>query len=221
MNTHTIGEITLSLSTLVYFCWFIPQIWLNFRRKNINGLSFWMHSLLLFGYTADLLYGFGRHMQWQYRFVTITGLFFLFIQHSQFARYGLQTRLQKNSFMFVSIAVGIAFIYAVLNFTVLHHGKKYYDIAGFVSDLCWMTYLFPQMIKNYRAKSTIGLSIGFVVLDLTLSALDITSTFTLHWDWPSVLSECVTVLKKSVLLFQIFYYRNNRLSNSVLREKIH
>lgn len=216
MTAHSLGEFTLSLSTIVYFLWFIPQISLNFRRKSTDGLSFWMHGLLLIGYSADLLYGFGRDMQWQYRMVTIVGLIFLFIQHAQFARYGLHTRTQKNSFILLSVFIALLLVYAILNFTLLHHDKKYYDIAGFISDLCWMTYLFPQIIKNYTRKSTVGLSIGFVVIDIVLSFLDITSTFTLHWDWPSMLGVCVDIVKKSILLFQIVYYRHYNTINTSL-----
>lgn len=210
MTAHQIGEITLSISSAIYFVWFLPQIYLNFKRKNTDGLSLWMHGLLLLGYCADLLYGFGRDMQWQYRMVTIVGLFFLCVQHFQFAKYGLHSKAQKINYRILSALAIIIFSYAILNFTYLHHGKKYYDTAGFISDVCWMLYLFPQIIKNYQQKSTKGLSVWFVVLSIILSVLDITSTFTLHWDWPSVLSECVTLLKKSILVFQMIYYQSFR-----------
>lgn len=211
MSVHLLGEITLSISSIVYFIWFLPQIVLNFKRKSTEGLSLWMHGLLLLGYSADLLYGFGRHMQWQYRAVTVVGLICLFVQHYQFARYGLKTKIARDNFIFLSMLVSIVFSYAILNFTLLHHGKKYYDAAGLVSDLCWMTYVLPQIIKNFVRKSTAGLSVGFVIISLILSGLDITSTFALHWDWPSVVSECVTLLKKSILVFQIIYYsRGNK-----------
>src|SRR3989338_11149191 len=101
MTHHVIGEITLSLSTLIYFFWFLPQIYLNFKRKNTDGLSLWMHGLLLLGYSADLLYGFGRHMQWQYRLVTIVGLICLFVQHIQFGKYGLHSKAIK----IISVAI--------------------------------------------------------------------------------------------------------------------
>lgn len=206
MTAHLIGEITLSISSIVYFIWFLPQLWMNFKRKNTDGLSLWMHGLLLLGYSADLLYGFGRHMQWQYRAVTIVGLICLFIQHMQFACYGMHSKAIKINFALLTLMVAVVFSYAVLNFTVLHHGKRYYDIAGFISDVCWMTYLFPQILKNFRQKSTQGLSVSFVVLSVVISLLDMTSTFALHWDWPSVLSSSVALLKKFILVFQIFYY---------------
>lgn len=206
ISSHTLGEITLSVSTVVYIIWFLPQIFENFQRKSTQGLSLWMHGLLLLGYSADLLYGFGRHMQWQYRMVTIIGLLCLFVQHMQFARYSLKTNAEKWNFYVLTLLTIVVFSYAVLNFTVLQHGKKYYDIAGFISDACWATYMFPQIIKNFRLKSTRGLSIGFVAISIVLSFLDITSTFALHWDWPSIFSECVTLIKKSILVFQIVYY---------------
>lgn len=207
MNDHLIGEITLTISSAIYFTWFLPQIYLNYKRKSTDGFSLWMHGLLLLGYSADLLYGFGRHMQWQYRMVTITGLIFLFVQHFQFARYGMKTKSAVINFSLLSVLVLIVFTYAILNFTLLHHGKKYYDYAGFISDTCWATYMFPQIIKNFRNKSTKGLSGWFVVISIVLSFFDMTSALMLHWDWPSLLGSAITVLKKSILVFQIYYYR--------------
>lgn len=209
MTSHQLGEITLSISSAIYFVWFLPQIYLNFKRKSTEGFSLWMHGLLLLGYSADLLYGFGRHMQWQYRAVTIVGLLCLFIQHYQFGRYGLKKESEKINYLILSGLTALFFTYAILNFTWLHHDKIYYDRAGFVSDMCWMLYVFPQIVKNFMQKSTKGLSVWFVVISVFLSLLDITSTFALHWDWPSVLSECITLFKKSILIFQMMYYRQS------------
>lgn len=210
MSAHTIGEISLSISTVVYIVWFVPQLWMNYQRKSTDGLSLWMHGLLLLGYSADLLYGFGRHMQWQYRLVTVVGLFFLCLEHVQFAIYGDRTKSEKINFVVLTFILIAVFVYAVLNFTWLHHSKQYYDIAGFTSDMCWMSYVFPQIIKNVYQRSTRGLSVWFVLISILLSLLDVTSTFALHWDWPSILSECITLLKKSILVFQIIYYRNKK-----------
>lgn len=207
LNHHLIGEITLSISSLVYFVWFIPQIWLNFKRRDTEGLSMWMHALLLFGYTADLLYGFGREMQWQYRFVTITGLIWLCIQHVQILRYGLHTKYEKINFSIISFIFLMSIIFVIINFTVNHHSKKYYDTAGYISVFCWMTYLFPQMIKNFKEKSTKGLSIWFMILAVSLDFFDITSALMLKWDWPSLLSPMGGVSKKLIVLFQFWYYR--------------
>ena len=217
MTEHMIGEITLSISSIVYVIWFLPQLWLNFKRKNTDGLSLWMHGLLLLGYSADLLYGFGRDMQWQYRMVTIVGIACLLIQHIQFGRYGLHSRAIKINYFGLTVLACIVYAYSLINFTLRHHSKQYYDIAGFLSDVCWMTYLLPQIIKNFMLKSTAGLSVGFVTIAVLLSILDILSTFTLHWDWPSVLASSVTLVKKGVLVFQMVYYRKRTWSASDTR----
>lgn len=206
MTSHALGEITLSISTIIYFIWFLPQIWMTYRRKSTVGLSLWMHSLLFLGYSADLLYGFGREMQWQYRLVTIVGLVCLLVQHIQFARYGLQTKAVRRHFAVLSILLASVFVYALFNLIAERHGKMYYDMAGLASTICWTTYFIPQIIKNFRLKSTKGLSVAFVVIALVLSLLDITSTFALHWAWPSVLSECLTLIKKIILVAQMVYY---------------
>lgn len=216
ITDHEIGQITLSISTCIYLIWFLPQLWLNFKRKNTDGLSLWMHGLLLLGYSADLLYGFGRHMQWQYRVVTIVGLLCLVVQHIQFARFGLHSRSIKNNYIALTILVALVFMYAVLNFTWLHHDKKYYDMAGFISDSCWMTFLFPQMIKNFKLKSTMGLSHGFVELAILLSILDLISALMLHWDLPSLVNPMVSLLKKSILGLQVLYYRKKELEGPMI-----
>lgn len=208
MNHHLIGEITLSISTIIYFVWFIPQIWLNFKRHDTEGLSMWMHAILLLGYSADLLYGFGRHMQWQYRMVTIVGLMWLCVQHFQFWRLGLHTRAEKINFSIISILVIFILNFAIMNFLFYHHNKQYYDVAGYVSNFCWLTYLIPQIIKNFKEKSTEGLSLWFIILSLLLNLLDLTSALMLKWDQPSVLNPFIGIGKKAIVLFQMRYYRN-------------
>lgn len=210
ITSHTIGEITLSLSTLIYIIWFIPQIWMNYQRKSTAGLSLWMHGLLFLGYSADLLYGFGRHMQWQYRLVTIVGLIFLFLQHLQFAKYGLRTKALKINYALLSILIIALLVFAIFNFAVTHHSKMYYDRVGYFEDACFWLYAFPQMIKNFQQKSTAGLSMWFVILAVVLSILDLISALTLHWDFPSILNPTVEIFKKSILVAQVYYYRQSQ-----------
>lgn len=206
MTAHTIGEISLSVSTIIYIIWFLPQILENFQHKSTEGLSLWMHGLLLLGYTIDLMYGFGRHMQWQYRLVTVVGLICLLIQHIQFALYNLKSKAAYWNFVVLSGLVVSVLVYAILNITVFHHGKWYYDMTGYIESVCYFSYVIPQIIKNFRLKSTEGLSRLFVAFSILLGFLDFTSALTLHWDLPSLLMPSVDIIKKGILVFQIFYY---------------
>lgn len=208
IHTSVIGEVSLNLSMCLYVIWFLPQLWLNFQRKNTDGLSLWMHGLLFLGYSADFLYGFGRHMPWQYRVVTVTGLLCLSVEHFQFMRFGLYDRLSRLTFLFFTTLILLLVAYAFSNVFFFAHQKKYYDVAGFVSNACWATYLFPQMIKNFRLRSTNGLSIGFVEIAVLLSLLDLTSAIVLKWDLPSLINPFIGLFKKSVLVFQVVWYRS-------------
>lgn len=210
MLAHVIGEITLSFSTFVYFIWFLPQLWLNFKRKDTEGLSYWMHGLLFLGYSADLMYGFGLHMQWQYRATTIFGLINLAVQHYQIGRYGLHRRSEVYHYIAISVLVLVLFTFSILTLALTHESKSFYNAMGMIEDACWATYLLPQIIRNYVNKSTRGLSIWFFIIDLSMSFCDIVSALALGWDWPSLVGVPVDLLKKSAVLFQFYWYGGKR-----------
>lgn len=209
MNLHAIGEISISISTAIYFVWFVPQIWLNQKRRDTEGLSYWMHGLLLLGYCADLLYGFGLHMQWQYRAVTIFGLLSLLVEHWQIGRYGLHRRSEVINYLIISALCFALLTYATSAILWGHHDHAYYSFMGVISNTCWFLYVLPQIVKNYIAKSTQGLSIGFVIISIALSICDVISAYTLGWDWPSLIGAPVALGKKAILLWQYRYYKNS------------
>lgn len=201
-----LGHITLNLSLSLYLLWFIPQLLLNARRHNTEGLSYLMHGLLFIGYLADLLYGFGRDMQWQYQMVTIIGLFCLSYQHDQIRRYGLQSRVEKIVFAVVTLVILLGFSAAIYDLTTLTHSKAYYDAAGMVSNICWFSFTIPQIIKNYRQKSTQGLSLMFVMISIFICVFDNISAWALYWDYPSKIGLPLSLLKKIILLWQFYNY---------------
>lgn len=209
---HTIGEISLNISTAIYIIWFIPQLKLTFTRKNTSGLSLLMHSILMLGYIADLMYGFGRHLPIQYRMVTMIGLCSLLIEHYQFARYGLKTLTEKRLYLSISLGFLMLFFAVLYNIFVDVHSKTYYNVAGFVSMICWLAFMWPQIIKNFVNKSTQGLSTGFVYLSVITSICDIISAYALNWALPSKIGAPIGMIKKSILLSQCYYYKEDNNS---------
>lgn len=207
MTWQTLGELTLNLSFVLYCVWFFPQLLLNAKRQDTRGLSYLMHALLFVGYFADLMYGFGRHMQWQYRAVTVIGLCCLALQHYQIARYGLRARYEKQWFYAFTLAMVALLVFAILQITIIGHSKTYYDIAGLVSGACWFLFSLPQIVVNFRHRSTQGLSISFVVISLLICIFDNISAWALGWDYPSKIGLPLTLLKKGLLLGQMVYYR--------------
>ena len=206
-----IAVFSLNLSLAIYLVWFIPQIWLNFKRKDTEGLSLFMHGLLCLGYLTDLLYGFGRGMQWQYRTVTLTGLVSLAVQHYQFGRYGLHRITQK--YMYVALTFLLLILIFII-FYVFHLNsdrKIFYDNAGMVANICWFIYMLPQIIKNRVNHSAQGLSALFILLGILSNLCDITSAWILGWDFPSKIGPPITLIGNLILLSQIIYYKKQAI----------
>lgn len=216
MNMHMLGEIALDFSTFAYFIWFIPQLKLTFKRRSTSGLSLWMHGLLVGGYLADLVYGFGREMPIQYRMVTIFGLCSLSVEHFQFWKYGLKKLMERRIFYLFNVFFVVFFCYAIITITVDKQTKFFYDTAGMISNFCWFTFFIPQIIKNYVNKSTEGLSVGFVVLSLITAICDLISTYALHFAWPSRFYAPIVLFKKCFVLGQCYYYRPKKQGELIL-----
>jgi uncharacterized protein with PQ loop repeat len=190
----------------IYLVWFIPQVFLNFKRKDTEGLSMLMHGILCIAYLSDLVYGFGLNMQWQYRTVTIVGLCSLSIQHYQFGRYGLHRLAEKYTYLGLNLIFFVLLLYAIYAIKLSFYGRSFYDFAGMLANACYLSYMLPQTIKNYVNKSTLGLSVYFVFIAIILNICDSTSAWTLGWDYPSKIGPAFSLAGNSILLFQIIYY---------------
>lgn len=208
-----IGHFTLNISMAVYLIWFFPQIFLNFKRKDTEGLSLFMHGVLCFGYLCDLIYGFGLGMQWQYRIVTFSGLASLAVQHYQFGRYGLHRPSEKYSYLALNLLFLAFFIYVILSLNDTSSTRNFYDFFGMLANACWAAYMLPQIIKNYFNRSAQGLSPYFVLLGIFLNINDSTSAWTLSWDYPSKIGPLITLCGNLILISQVYFYDRKSKKN--------
>lgn len=211
-----IGNISLNISFVIYFIWFVPQLFLNFKRKDTEGLSMLMHGVLCIGYLCDLMYGFGRHMQWQYRAVTIIGLISLSIQHYQIGRYGLHRYTEKLTYIVLSVIFGLLIGFCVYALHFSQFQKQIFNAIGMITNICWLSYVMPQILKNYHNKSTSGLSLGFVSLSIFLNLCDTTSAWMLGWDYPSKIGPSLSLVQNIILMLQIRYYAQRQQKFSKL-----
>ncbi len=199
---HAIGIISLNISFLIYLVLYLPQVVYNLRRKSTEGLSFLMHVILIISYSADLMYGFGRHMQWQYRLVSILGLVFLSFQHIQIAWYAKITlRYVVATLLLCSWLAYV--LYAILGPTL---PAQDYINAGYVSWAVGVFYTLPQIWKNYRFSSALGVSTLFIFLDIVSSCCDTISAWCLNWDLPSKIGSPIECVLGFVLLAQAYYF---------------
>lgn len=203
---HNYGLITLNISAFTYLFWLFPQVLLNFQRKNVEGLSFWMHSILYLGCFCDLLYGFSTIAQWQYKLVSVVNLCSLTLQHYQFKRYGFHNNSEKKLYWLVSLCVPLLLITAIYLIRFQCAGRNFYDAIGMITNICWIVYLIPQIIKNFSRQSTSGLSVYFIFLSLFLNSCDFSSAWLLEWDYPSKVGPVLSFFGNLILLLQVVYY---------------
>jgi LCT (Lysosomal Cystine Transporter) family transporter len=197
IHSHAL-EILVSITGWIYFAaWsisFYPQIWLNWKRGSVEGLNFDYLVLNIIGFTCYAIYNwmmyFDQHVQDLYLqeheralipvltndivFAThaliaciITGIQCLFYERGQ----------QKISYICMgwgSLLVVISGIsFAITLFNVINW-LQFIMMLSYIKMAVTLSKYFPQVILNVRRKSTIGWSIGNVLLDFTGGSMDIT-----------------------------------------------
>ncbi len=199
-----IGQITLNLSFGLYLFFLWPQIFHNALRKSTQELSLSMHLILFVAYLSDLVYGVGRQMPWQYKLVTLSGLICLSIQQLQFNLYA------KKSFRFINIFVLICALFCLYALFAPNLPKGVFIYAGIISQLGWLLYALPQIYRNAKESSVVGLNFYFVFLAFIITICDTISAWSLHWDWPSKIGSPLSLLLKLILLFQFAHYSKTK-----------
>lgn len=211
MYLHTLGEISLTLTAMLYLSWFIPQLMLTFKCRDTSNISLWMHTLLVLGYMADIFYGYGMQMQLRYRVVTVVGLFTLAVEHFQFGRYNKWQKKSKIGFYALTVLLIILFGLLVYHTSFVLHSKECYNIFGFISCLCWFACMWPQFIKNIVKQSTQGFSSKSALMSLFCGVGDIVSAYGLAWSWPNKIGSMLILIPRVLLFMQYYYYKENKI----------
>ena len=219
MNTYLLGEITLSISTILYMIWMWPQILHTQKRKTTEGLSFQLHICLFIAACCDLIYGNGQDMEWQFRLVTISLLICLIIQHIQFLRFKktklniyISSNTNKKTIVVNRIYIATIILTSLLVISILiildkHYSNNTYNNIGFVSVIFYHLYTIPQIYKNHQLKSTDALSNSFIYILIILSTLDLCSAISLSWNWPSLVGPSSALVTAIILLYQLQSYK--------------
>ena len=197
------GAFTLNVSFILYLLVYLPQIIHNRTKKNLENLSGGMHFSLFCGYLLDLFYGFSKYLPWQYKTVSIVGVFLLLIQHVQLIYH----HKQKKQLYILTWNILILFAAIILSgifFTELH-GKcspATTSILGYTARFFFLIYLIPQLVKNKRTQTAQAVSQHMIYLSLILCICDSVSAWCLDWGWPNKIAAPFTLTFLFVLLKQ-------------------
>jgi len=191
---------------------FYPQIWENWKRKSVIGLSFDFLGLNIVGFSLYSLFNIGLYwiqpIQDEYFSRHPTGVNpvqlndVIFSIHAVFAcaitifqcfmyERGNQSVSRICKFIFVGIFIFLAISLIISLAGVL----KYLDFLYFCSYVKLFITLIkyvPQAYLNFRRKSTFGWSIGNILLDFTGGFLSIGQMFVISYnenDWGSVFGD--------------------------------
>ncbi|XP_026739544.1 cystinosin homolog isoform X2 [Trichoplusia ni] len=181
----------------VYFAaWsvsFYPQIYTNYSRKSVVGLNFDFLALNIMGFTMYSLFNcglyFSKAIQINYfnRFprglnpVQLNDVFFS--THAAFATIITITQCciyeregQRVSTVARSILATMFLVVIITGILSVAHVIEWLDFLYYCSYIkLFITFIkyLPQAIMNYRRKSTVGWSIGNIILDFTGGFLSI------------------------------------------------
>lgn len=206
----------------VYFvAWsisFYPQIYLNWKRKSVGGLSFDFIGLNLTGFLAYSLFNLGmffsRTVQDEYRALHPTGVIpvelndIVFGLHASLATFitVLQCCFYEHEQQRVSLAARLllgavwagAVVYGIVTLAAGNHWSSpwldYLYYFSYCKLIITLTKYMPQAYLNFKRKSTVGWSIGNILLDFTggsLSFLQMCLIAHNYSDWTSLFGNVV------------------------------
>lgn len=211
VNPHTlgsammIGQLSLNLSFLTYMFLYLPQVIHNQQQTDLAGLSKRMHVTLYLAYFFDVCYGFGNHLPWQYRAVSLMGWLLLTIQHLQLIHYFKQQKQGWIQVVFYGILLSAC---TILLFGMQQHTLTNPSYYGYLAQIGFAVAFIPQIIKSQKLRSMQSLSIIYLILGLILALLDCISAWQLDWGWSNKLGSGIILALTSILLLQYIRYQH-------------
>lgn len=201
---------------LYFIAWsisFYPQIYLNWKRRSVVGLSFDFIGLNLTGFLAYSFFNLGVYcspvVQSEYYSRHPAGVLpvevndIVFGLHASLATFitVLQCFFYESKDQRMSLAARIllgivwagAVLYGVITLAAGRHWSSpwlfYLYYFSYCKLVITLVKYIPQAILNFRRKSTIGWSIGNILLDFTGGTLSMLQMFIIAYnydDWSSL-----------------------------------
>lgn len=184
MKSHTVELISTIIGWIYFAAWsvsFYPQIVDNFRRKSVIGLNFDFLALNIVGFS---LYG----------CYNIALFWIVSIQDDYLSRHPRGViPVQTNDVFFpihavfaCAVTIAQCFMFEVLPWL------DFLQYCSYVKLGITLIKYIPQAYMNFRRKSTVGWSIGNVLLDFTGGSLSILQMILISYnndDWSSIFGD--------------------------------
>ncbi|EDW16846.2 cystinosin homolog [Drosophila mojavensis] len=208
---------------------FYPQIWINYRRKSVEGLNFDFITLNIVGFTLYSMFNCGLYfikgLQNEYSERHPRGVNPVMLNDVVFSLHAMFAtsitivqcfRYERGQQRVSKVAYGLLSIFALI--VIISAGLAGGSVIDWLDFLYYCSYIklaitiikyIPQALMNYRRKSTEGWSIGNILLDFTggtLSMLQMLLNAHNYDDWPSIFGDPTKFgLGLFSVLFDIFF----------------
>lgn len=202
-----LGDVCLNLGFIFYCVLYVPQIFHNHKKQDLDGLSILMHITLYLAYFFDWLYGSLTGLPWQYRLIAALGWIYLTFQQLQLITY----YRHKQRYNLVSLCSVVWVGYGMLFGYTLGH--TYHEVLvtsfGCIAQIGFCIALLPQIVKSRQRQSGAAMSLTYIAFTNILSCLDIICAWQLNWGWPNKLGSIGLLCLTLILLLQKKHYKNN------------
>jgi len=225
---------------------FYPQIYENWKRKSVIGLSFDFLGLNVVGFFLYSLFNIGLYwitpIQDEYMKRHPTGVIPVLLNDVIFALHAvfacvitiIQCFIYERGTQSVSkptkgILLGILILLVICLILAIAKVLLYLDflyICSYVKLFITLIKYVPQAYLNFRRKSTFGWSIGNILLDFTGGFLSIGQMFVLAYnenDWSSIFGDptkfglgLFSVLFDILFILQHYVFYRNNLPSEEL-----
>ncbi|XP_055848767.1 cystinosin homolog isoform X1 [Episyrphus balteatus] len=231
-NSMPIVYISSVFGWVYFIAWsisFYPQIYTNFKRKSVVGLNFDFLALNFIGFLLYSIFNIGLYwiptMQAEYFSRHPRGLNPVLVNDVVFSLHAMfatsitifQCFIYERAEQRISItARGIVTVFILI--VVITAGLAWGSVVHWLDFLYYCSYIkltitlikyIPQAAMNYRRKSTVGWSIGNILLDFvggTLSMLQMILNAYNYDDWVSIFGDPTKFgLGLFSVLFDIFF----------------
>ncbi|CAH8615301.1 unnamed protein product [Heterobilharzia americana] len=211
VRSRWLGMLQMFLGWLYFAAWtvsFYPQLFLNWKRKSVVGFNFDFAVLNVIGFLYYSIYNVGLFwiplIQEQYLQRNPLSTIPVQINDLVFAFHALAISLltafqiliyergnQRVSIMCITLIVLIA-IYSVIvcalgGASVIKWLDTFYLLSHVKLLISFVKYT-PQAFMNFRRKSTVGWSIGNIVLDFSGGVLSIAQMVTIAYNYNDISS---------------------------------
>jgi len=229
---ETVANVLGWVSTVAWDASFLPQIWHNFRRRSVEGLSFDFQTFNFLGFGLYFLFNAGLFwipaIQDQFTIKHPNQVLHVRLNDVIFPLYAvICTGVQIVQCFFYKRAPGQRVSYAcrIITGLLLLAVLIYCVLVPTVEHVLWLDVLYacsyvklfistikycPQLYVNYKARSTAGWNIGQVILDFTGGFMSIVQMFLIaanYDDYNSVLTDPTKLgLGLLSMFFNIFFF---------------